>query len=137
MRFQVPQFIGVEDKIFGPLTVKQFIYLAGGAGLAFALYKFLPFFLAILVIVPVVALAAALAFYKINGKPFVFTLEAAIKYLLANKLYTWKRSVLKPAAGRPDKTETEAESTIPRLSTGKLKHISWSLDIKKNIGAGE
>jgi hypothetical protein len=47
MRFQVPQFIEVEDKIFGPLTVKQFIYLAGGAGLVFILYHFLPTWISI------------------------------------------------------------------------------------------
>ena len=34
MMFSVPQFIDVEDKIIGPLTLKQFIYLAGGAGLS-------------------------------------------------------------------------------------------------------
>src|SRR3989338_737591 len=27
MQFQVPQFIEVEDKIFGPLTLKQFFYV--------------------------------------------------------------------------------------------------------------
>jgi len=32
MRFEVPQFIEVEDKIFGPFTWKQFIYLMGGEG---------------------------------------------------------------------------------------------------------
>ncbi|TSC80302.1 MAG: hypothetical protein G01um101429_152 [Parcubacteria group bacterium Gr01-1014_29] len=31
-QFQVPQFIEVEDKIFGPLTTKQFFYLLGGGG---------------------------------------------------------------------------------------------------------
>ena len=41
MRFQVPQFIEIEDKIFGPLTIKQFIYIAGGAGLCFILFRFL------------------------------------------------------------------------------------------------
>ena len=45
MQFQVPQFIEIEDKIFGPLTFKQFIYLAGGGGLCFLLYTILPFFL--------------------------------------------------------------------------------------------
>ena len=27
MQYQVPQFIEVEDKIFGPLTFKQFLYI--------------------------------------------------------------------------------------------------------------
>ena len=47
MRFQVPQFIEVEDKIFGPLTLKQFIYLAGAGGLVFVLWRVLPLFVAI------------------------------------------------------------------------------------------
>ena len=44
MRFQVPQFIEVEDKIFGPLTFKQFVYVTGGVGLAVILFLFLPRF---------------------------------------------------------------------------------------------
>ncbi|TSC61742.1 MAG: SsrA-binding protein, partial [Parcubacteria group bacterium Athens0416_74] len=32
MQFQVPQFIEVEDKIVGPLTFKQFVFIAGGLG---------------------------------------------------------------------------------------------------------
>ena len=28
-RFVVPQFIDVEDKIFGPVTVRQFLILLG------------------------------------------------------------------------------------------------------------
>ena len=36
MRFTVPQFIDVEDKIFGPLTTRQFlIMLVVGATLAY------------------------------------------------------------------------------------------------------
>ena len=38
MRFEVPQFIEIEDKIFGPFTWKQFVYLAGGVGLAAVIF---------------------------------------------------------------------------------------------------
>ena len=75
MRYQVPQFIEIEDKIFGPLTIKQFVYLAGGAALAYLVYASLnahiPLFLTIVLMVPPAALGVALAFYKINGKPFI------------------------------------------------------------------
>ena len=40
MQFQVPQFIEIEDKIIGPFTVKQFIYLVGGAGMDFIILKY-------------------------------------------------------------------------------------------------
>jgi len=36
MRFEVPQFIDVEDKLFGPLTFTQFVYLAGSGGISFS-----------------------------------------------------------------------------------------------------
>ena len=71
MRFQVPQFIDIEDKIFGPLTIKQFIYIAGGAGLSFILFRFLPLILTIPLALIVIGMSIALAFYQINNKPLI------------------------------------------------------------------
>ena len=76
MNFQVPQFIEIEDKIFGPLTFKQFIYIAGSAGLAFICYAFLPLFIAFIPILIIVAFGLALAFYQVNERPFIFTIES-------------------------------------------------------------
>ena len=47
MQFQVPQFIEVEDKIFGPLTFKQFVYVLGGAGACYLLWRVLPIYAAV------------------------------------------------------------------------------------------
>ncbi len=132
MRFQVPQFIEVEDKIFGPLTFKQFIYIAGGAGIAFVVYSILPLFFAILFIVPVVGLSLALAFYKINNKPFISVMEYALKYTLSNKLYVWKKE--KNVSKKEKVVEDINPNTyIPKLSDSKLKDLSWSLDVHKKI----
>ena len=68
MQFQVPQFIEVEDRILGPLTFKQFIYLVGGAGISFVLYVLLPFFFAVLLILPIVGFSLALARASSSGK---------------------------------------------------------------------
>lgn len=127
MRFQVPQFIDIEDKIFGPFTFRQFVYLAGGAGLCFIAYRLLPFFLAVLFIAPIGGLALALAFYKVNNKPFIFVLENSLRYFFQSKLYIWKREPKKKLVEKKD-TELPA-SVIPRLSGSKLKEISWSLDV--------
>lgn len=137
MKFQVPQFIEVEDKIFGPLTIKQFIYLAGGGGLSFIIYTYvspISLILAILLIIPVVAFAAALALYKVNNQPFIYVLEAGFKFLLANKLYIWRKQDRKP--------EHKKEAAIaplvyvPKLSDSKLKDLTWSLDINETTGPG-
>src|SRR5512133_153362 len=90
MEYQVPQFIEVEDKIIGPLTLKQFIYIAGASGLCVIFFIYLPIFVALLFTAPTIALAAALAFYKMNGKPFIEVLEAGFNYYTRAKLFLWK-----------------------------------------------
>lgn len=134
MRFQVPQFIEVEDKIFGPLTIKQFIYIAGAGGLSFLLYTYLNFYIALLFIIPVVALGLALAFYKINNRPFIDVIEAGFKYALTSKLYIWKKQARK-IERREEKTATET-LYVPKLSDSKLKDLTWSLDINENVSPG-
>ena len=92
MEYQVPQFIEVESKIVGPLTLKQFIYLAGGAGLCILFFVYLPIIFAFLLSAPIVALAVALSFYKVNGKPFAEMLEAGFNYYTGAKLFLWKHA---------------------------------------------
>ena len=134
MRYQVPQFIDVEDKIFGPLTMKQFVYIAGGVGLSFAFWRFLPLIIAILFIIPVVTFSVALAFYRPNNRPLINTLEYAFNYLLHNKLYLWKaKDPIKIAREKQADTKTASVIRVPKLSESKLKDLAWSLDIKENL----
>ena len=137
MRFQVPQFIEVEDKIFGPLTLKQFVYLAGGIGISFVMYEFLPFIIAIPIIFVILVLSAALAFWKINNKPFIYVMEAAFKYFVSSKLYIWKKEERKVAqkdlANQPDDVKKYASIMVPKISNSKLKDLAWSLDIKESM----
>lgn len=131
MRFQVPQFIDIEDKIFGPFTFKQFIYLAGGAGGAYAIWKLLPTLIAILLILPVIGLALALTFYKVNGKPFIEVLQAWFVYTLKSKLFIWKQHAPEKTKAKDQKVEVKAPplAGIPRLTESRLSDISWSLDV--------
>lgn len=134
MIFQVPQFIDIEDKIFGPFTFKQFLYLAGGAGFVVVMFKLFPIFLALIISTPVAILALALAFLKINNKPFIFTLEAFIKYHTGGKLYLWKKNPNKKSgiSNMAPKDSLKNEEIIPSLSGSKLKELSWSLDVLDN-----
>jgi len=137
MRFQVPQFIEVEDKIFGPLTLKQFIFIAGGAGLSFVIYAFMSnlLFSAIPIIV-VMGASSALAFYRLNNRPLIDVVESAFKYFFSNKLYIWKKEE-KP---KPRDTATAVKDAksyasvmVPKIADSKLKDLAWSLDIKESI----
>ena len=129
MRFNVPQFIDIEDKIFGPFTFRQFIYLAGGGGLVYVAYKMLPFIFAILVGVPLAAAAAALAFIKINDKPLINTVEAAFNYFINDKLYIWKHETKTKGTKDQENKEQTSVSYLPKISESKLHDIAWGLDV--------
>ncbi len=135
MEYQVPQFVDVEDKIFGPLTIKQFVYLAGGAGLLAILVFTIPFTFAVILGVPVAGLALALAFYRINGKPFVEIMEAGFLYLVGGRRYLWKKekNPVRPAAVEAQMTATVGTPVAPvseGLTRRKLEELAFSLDIK-------
>ncbi|MEK7506663.1 MAG: PrgI family protein [Patescibacteria group bacterium] len=92
MRFQVPQFIETESKIVGPFTLKQFLFIAPGVGIVFLLrYAFTSFAYWVLVSLPILALALALAFYKIDGMPLPSYLVKAFTFMLGTKKYTFRK----------------------------------------------
>jgi len=132
MQFQVPQFIEEEDKIFANyLSFKQFVYLAGGAGISFVAYYFIGSILfAIPVIVPVMILAFMLAFFKHNNRPFVFLLESLFYFILSDKLYIWKkedRSARKMKERMLEIVEKDSPQ-IPMVTRGTIHDLSWKLD---------
>lgn len=91
MRFEVPQFIEIEDKIFGPFTWKQFVYLGGGVGLAAVLFFTTPFIVFVLFGAPIAGLAALLAFYPVNNRPFSNFLEAMVYFYKNSRVYHWRK----------------------------------------------
>jgi hypothetical protein len=134
MQFRVPQFIDLEDKVVGPLTLKQFGYILGAGGFSFIIWTFLPIkIIAIILIFLVSSLFLALAFVKINNRPFGDILESAFAYYTGSKIYTWKQ----PEAGvtseqaHIDKVVVEAaqEETITKANRDRLHELSLGLDV--------
>lgn len=135
MQFKVPQFLDIEDKIFGPFTFKEFAYLAGGAGLCFVLYKILGVVLGAMPILAVAALSIALARYRPNNKPFLNMIEAGFGYFVQSKLYIWKRR--QENRNKVDAEKKKGVESAPntinrdtvRLGGNKLRDLAWSLDV--------
>lgn len=133
MRFQVPQFTDVEDKIVGPLTLKQFIYLAGAGGACVVAYSFLPIIIALPLMLGLALLGAALAFYKVNNRPFIRVVESYLTYKIKEKLYIWKHDQKKPgAADAAAMSANRSQVFVPKLSQSRLRDLTWSLDVKGN-----
>lgn len=139
MQFQVPQFIDIEDKVIGPFSLKQFLYLAGAAGISFIFFLLFTPIIALVIASPLVGLALALAFYKVNGRDFLFFLNSVSNHFLRPKLYTWSRVAQKPAK-KQQKTAVEIDEkkakeqlqSRKQLSIEKkLQKLAWQLDIMK------
>jgi hypothetical protein len=107
MRFEVPQFIEIEDKIFGPFTWRQFLYLSGGLGMSIAIFITLPLVVFILIGLPLALLAGALSFYPVNNRPFSFFLEAVISYITSQRLYLWRQKT----------TMVHKKSFLPKMNS--------------------
>jgi len=96
-QFVVPQFIDAEDKIFGPITARQFIILMVGFLLDFVMFKLLSFVMFLVVGLPILCISGIIAFVRINGQPFHFFILNAIQTFKKPHLRIW------------DKTRTNSE----------------------------
>ena len=93
MQFQIPQFIETENKIVGPLSLKQFFFVAAGGGIIFILFFFLATWLWVMVSILIAAATISLAFVKYNGRPLYQVAWTAIGFLWRPKLYLWQREI--------------------------------------------
>lgn len=135
MQFKVPQFLDIEDKIFGPFTFREFVYLVGGAGLCFVFYKLWGLIVGAIPILIIAGFSLALTFYKPNNKPFINILESGFKYFTQNKLYIWKKRIEKKKSNKEEQTISSDANKIRmmkeggQLSGSKLRDLAWSLDV--------
>lgn len=116
MQFQVPQFIDTEDKIVGPLSMRQFATLVVAAGISTVLYFSVSTWLWVILSIPLLALGAAMAFIKINGRPFSKLLFAGFSFYWKPQTYVWQPDQPR----RPKTPETVRESLGSTLSVEKF-----------------
>lgn len=132
MHAQVPQFIDIEDKIVGPFTLKQFGYFAGGAVIIGIFYMLFKLYIVIIFGIPIIGLSAALSFYKINGRPFLYYLMGFISFGITQHIYIWKKPLEEYDIFIQQKT-TEKQSLIleriTEFAQTSLKRAGWSLNI--------
>lgn len=134
MQFRVPQFIDVEDKVVGPLTLKQFAYILGAGGFSFIIWTFIPVkVVALVLMLAVSGLFLSLAFVKINNRPFADILESAFAYYTGNKIYTWKQPKPEDQVASAGVEEVVAEATkevtIAKANKDRLHEVALGLDV--------
>ncbi len=92
-KFVVPQFIEKEDKILGPITVRQFLITLGATFVLFIEFRLLtlPYF--ILAAIPTAGLAGVFAFLKVNGQPFHIFFINFLQTTTRPKMRVWQKGL--------------------------------------------
>lgn len=134
MRFEVPQFIEIEDKIFGPLTWRQFLYLGGGLGMAVVLFITVPFIIFVVIGLPLALLAGALAFFPVNNRPFSYFLEAVFNFFTQQRTYFWRQKSHVVYKNQLDRTSPVAPArdnlVQPQLKKRDISSLARDLELQ-------
>jgi hypothetical protein len=127
-QFVVPQFIDVEDKIFGPITTRQFVIILVGALLLFIAFKLADTALFIFFLATIGSFTLILAFVKINGQAFHFFLLNIFQTLRRPSLRIWQKKFdnveLKDYIDSGKVSIPETVKEIPHMSYNRIRDLS-------------
>jgi hypothetical protein len=133
-KFIVPQFIDNEDKILGPVTVRQFVLSLVTGFFIFIEYRIFttaPFILSAII---TAAIGGAFGFIKVNGQPFHIFFLNFVRTVSQPKLRVWDKTptdsdlrlIIKPQTV----AETEEKGTYhkPRPGSSRLRDLSLTVN---------
>jgi hypothetical protein len=123
MQFSVPQFIEFESKIVGPLSLRQFAFIAIPALVSFVL--FFVVILPIWIVIAIVLMSAGVsfAFIKVAGRPLYAVFLYALKFFWQPKILLWKSPIIQESVAVPSvqRQRQQLKDIIPDFSKiGKL-----------------
>lgn len=133
-KFVVPQFIDAEDKILGPITVRQFLICLGAAFAIFLEYKILAFAYFIVGVIFTGGLAAVFAFLKINGQPFHIFFVNFLETTFRPSLRTWQKGLDDSEIqdivkrGKPSAPMAAKENLAPHPSSTRLRDLALTVN---------
>ena len=138
-QYSVPQNIEVEDKILGPFTLKQFLYMIGGGMSVYLLFLIvapISFTLFTVIALPISLITLALVFVKIGERPFITFIGYFITFTNEPKIKTWQKSTRiksimvqsreEAAQGKKD----IAKRTKEGLVRSRLEELAMIVDTK-------
>ncbi len=94
MQFKVPQNIDMQDRVVGPLTLVQFVYVLVGGMVIYFLFNTVGVADPVLftaIALPLGFFTFALAFLRVQDQPFPRFFVASVVYLLRPKSRIWRR----------------------------------------------
>lgn len=133
MQYLVPQGVETEDKIIGPLSFKDFIFVCIGTAIGFLGFRlgqsFSWFFL--IPFAPLSLLFLAFGFVKIGPQPFQKYFFSFLVFLFRPKKRFWKKGTLaKIPTITPKKPKEEVKKIAPEEAVSRLQEVSSIVDTR-------
>ncbi len=138
LQYKIPQNIGIEDKIVGPLSLKQLIIIAVGGGISYVLFAIssklyeLGILEYIVIALPgVIALVVALV--KINNLTFTQYLLLALEFAIKPKRRLWNHRGISMLV-EPDLNGMQKNEAVKK-ETKKKKNVNLN-DLSRILDSG-
>lgn len=130
MRFKVPKDVDIEDRIVGPLTLKQLGWLGGGMVLCIVLWKIVDFQLFVVFAVIIVGLSTAFAFVHPYNQSLIAFCGSVLLFITKPKQYLWRRVGINfPREKIPSKKNQDLlPLTKKGLPDKKINELAGTLD---------
>lgn len=127
-QFVVPQFIEVEDKIFGPITTRQFLILLVTGLILFIAFKLADTMLFVFLAILIGGIGLVFAFVKINGQPFHYFILNIVQTIRRPSRRIWYKSFskteLKEAIAAATFEMPEIAKEMPKMSYSRIRDLS-------------
>jgi hypothetical protein len=133
MQFAVPQFTDVEDRLIGPLTLKQFLVLLGTGGLVMFFWSVLgPNFLFFIMSLPIAVIGIAAAMGKYNGRPLFAYLVPFASFISSTKVMVFRREIGDLTVSRAEIKKSQEKKSVEAIDSepteSRLKKLAYMLD---------
>lgn len=130
MLFNVPQYIDVEDKVAGPLTAKQLLWMIGMGAALMVLWNLFDSAAFFAVAVPVVCIFVAMAFYRPYNQPLIMFIGSALIFMIRPKVYVWNRPT-KVSSPTKEKEAPEVITISKKVTAAEVSRLAKIVDNSK------
>lgn len=133
-QYKVPQNVETEDKILGPLSVKQFIYVIIALMWAFLMWRIFSAYLIVALIFafPVTGFFLLLGFGQREGVPFEDYVVAFIRFLIVPRKRMWIKDDSKEVIVKDVEQPKNEFGQGKNVSSGQLKKLANIIDTRGN-----
>lgn len=131
-QFVVPQFIDIENRIIGPITVRQFLIMLVAGLFIFICYKLSNFTSFIIETVIIVVIFGLIAFFKVNGQPVHYFVLNFIQTLIRPRLRIWQKIINREEIEYKIKQPVQETKILPSrkqmISSTRLEELALIID---------